>query len=257
MPRSQVRSDHQRDYYRLFAYFNQTPIESKYNGKEMLAGIHRCASVMVSGTPDDLRRHDELMAAYRKLQSATADKVDAPTEKKLAEMRKQIDAIAIVATLVMQDMEQPRRRSFLSAGSTTLRSTVSSRARRQRFRRRMSHWIPRRYTIGLSWPDGSPAGKTRCLPGCSKPLVGGGFRRGIVSTADDFGNQGERPTHGELLDWLAAELQENGWSMKHMVRLMVTSTAYRQSARVTPERLRADPDNVLLSRGRVFGCPPR
>ena len=81
------------------------------------------------------------------------------------------------------------------------------------------------------------------------------FGRGIVATADDFGTQGERPTHPELLDWLAVELQENGWSMKHIIRLMVTSAAYRQSARVTPDLLRADPDNLLLSRGPRFRMP--
>ena len=81
------------------------------------------------------------------------------------------------------------------------------------------------------------------------------FGRGIVATVDDFGNQGDRPSHPALLDWLAVELQENGWSMKHIVRLIVTSSAYRQSARSTPESLKVDPDNILLSRGPRFRMP--
>ena len=56
------------------------------------------------------------------------------------------------------------------------------------------------------------------------------FGRGIVATPNDFGVQGERPTHPELLDWLAVELVENGWSLKHIHRLMVTSATYRTSS---------------------------
>jgi hypothetical protein len=74
------------------------------------------------------------------------------------------------------------------------------------------------------------------------------FGRGIVGTPSDFGAQGEPPTHPELLDWLACEFAERGWSLKAMHRLMVTSTAYRQSATAAPEALERDPDNRLLSR---------
>ena len=54
------------------------------------------------------------------------------------------------------------------------------------------------------------------------------FGRGIVYTCEDFGTQGDRPTHPELLDWLASEYMQRGWSMKQMLRLMVTSATYRQ-----------------------------
>jgi hypothetical protein len=75
------------------------------------------------------------------------------------------------------------------------------------------------------------------------------FGRGLVRTIDDFGYQGERPTHPELLDWLALALIRAGWSQKAMHRLIVTSAAYRQSSRVTPELLARDPENRLLGRG--------
>jgi hypothetical protein len=74
------------------------------------------------------------------------------------------------------------------------------------------------------------------------------FGAGIVATLDDFGKAGAAPTHPELLDWLAVEFVRQGWSMKAMHRLLMTSAAYRQSSRLTPERLRLDPDNALLSR---------
>ncbi len=69
--------------------------------------------------------------------------------------------------------------------------------------------------------------------------------RGIVATVNDFGLQGEPPTHPELLDWLAGDLIEHGWSLKHLHKLLVMSRTYRQAGTTTPEGLRADPDNRL------------
>ncbi|MDQ3439294.1 MAG: DUF1553 domain-containing protein, partial [Planctomycetota bacterium] len=75
------------------------------------------------------------------------------------------------------------------------------------------------------------------------------FGRGIVNTIEDFGIMGERPSHPELLDWLATEFVRQNWSMKGMHRLIVTSATYRQASRVSPENLQKDPANVLLARG--------
>jgi hypothetical protein len=75
------------------------------------------------------------------------------------------------------------------------------------------------------------------------------FGHGIVRTAQDFGSQGELPTHPDLLDWLAVEFVKKGWSLKQVHRLIVLSATYRQASRVTPELLRRDPDNRLLARG--------
>jgi len=75
------------------------------------------------------------------------------------------------------------------------------------------------------------------------------FGRGIVKTTGDFGMQGELPTHPELLDWLAVDLMDHGWNIKRLVKQIVLSSTYRQSAVITPEKLARDPDNALLSRG--------
>lgn len=75
------------------------------------------------------------------------------------------------------------------------------------------------------------------------------FGRGIVGTPDDFGNQGELPTHPELLDWLACEFIDSGWDVKHMQKLIVMSATYRQSSRATLEERRRDPVNRYLARG--------
>ena len=74
------------------------------------------------------------------------------------------------------------------------------------------------------------------------------FGQGIVGTLDNFGQTGERPTHPELLDWLAVELVKNGWRMKSIHRLILTSTAYRQSSEATARQRELDPENRLVSR---------
>jgi hypothetical protein len=78
------------------------------------------------------------------------------------------------------------------------------------------------------------------------------FGTGIVATPEDFGTQGDKPSHPELLDWLAVEFMDRGWSQKELHRLIVTSATYRQSSRVTPELLERDPQNRLLARGPRF-----
>ncbi len=81
------------------------------------------------------------------------------------------------------------------------------------------------------------------------------FGRGIVSTPYDFGLQGTQPTHPDLLDWLAVEFVESGWDVKHVHRLIVTSKTYQQSARMTPELLEVDPENLLLARAPRYRMP--
>jgi len=75
------------------------------------------------------------------------------------------------------------------------------------------------------------------------------FGTGLVRTSEEFGAQGELPSHPELLDWLATELVAQKWDTKQFLRLLVTSQSYRQSSKVAPEALEKDPDNRLLSRG--------
>jgi hypothetical protein len=75
------------------------------------------------------------------------------------------------------------------------------------------------------------------------------FGAGLMRTSDDFGTQSEPPTHPKLLDWLACEFMEGGWSMKTLHRLIVTSATYRQDSRITPDLLKRDPQNRLLARG--------
>ena len=119
---------------------------------------------------------------------------------------------------------------------------------------------PRRFLKALSkgerplWTDGSGRLElARAIASKENPLTArvfvnrvwqGHFGQGIVRTASDFGHQGEKPTHPELLDWLAATFMERGWSMKGLHRLMVTSATYRQRSGTAPA---GDSENRLLS----------
>jgi hypothetical protein len=78
------------------------------------------------------------------------------------------------------------------------------------------------------------------------------FGTGLVKTSDDFGVQGDRPSHPELLDWLACEFMSSGWNVKHIQRLILTSATYRQSSKFTSDLLARDPENRLLARGPRF-----
>jgi hypothetical protein len=81
------------------------------------------------------------------------------------------------------------------------------------------------------------------------------FGTGLVKTVEDFGSQGELPSHPELLDWLATEFQSSGWNVKALLKTIVTSATYRQSSKVPPPLLHRDPENRLLARGPRVRLP--
>jgi mono/diheme cytochrome c family protein len=114
-----------------------------------------------------------------------------------------------------------------------------------------------------SWKDGQPTRLTfarwlaaRDSPTTSRSIVNrvwqAYFGIGIVATSENFGTQCEPPSHPELLDWLAVQFMDQGWSLKKLHRLIVTSATYRQSSKVTPDLLEKDPYNRLLARGPRF-----
>ncbi len=243
----------QRDYYKLFAYFNQTPLESKYRGKDAAAlDFTDAPSVLVSGTPEQLRHYEELTKRHQSLlKDCAAAKPDAKTKKELAAIEKELAATPVVTSLVMQDAT-PRETFILKRGQYndpmekvepgTPAALPAQEPDAPANRLGLAHWIASsrdplfaRVAVNRWW--------------------GEIFGRGIVATPEDFGTQGERPSHPALLDWLAVELEENGWSMKHVLRLIVTSNTYRQSARTAAESIKIDPDNILLSRGPRFRMP--
>jgi len=81
------------------------------------------------------------------------------------------------------------------------------------------------------------------------------FGRGLVNTSNDFGNQGEFPSHPELLDWVAIQFRESGWDVKALLRLLVTSATYQQSSVASPDLLEQDKANIWLARGPSYRMP--
>jgi len=168
---------------------------------------------------------------------------------RVAALRKQDADIKPASTLVMKELAKPRPTHVLIRGNhKKLGDAVSSGV--------PAKWHP--------LPKGQPLNRlalAKWLVDPNNPLVGRVtmnriwaryFGRGFVETSEEFGAQGDLPTHPELLDWLAAELIEQQWSLKAMHRLIVLSATYRQSARVTRELYQRDPYNRLLARGPRF-----
>jgi len=156
---------------------------------------------------------------------------------------------AFASTLVMEDRKTPRQAYILERGLyTEQREKVSSR---------VPQWIapasadepPNR--LGLArWlvKPGHPLTARVTVNRFWQQLFG----TGIVRTSEDFGTQGEQPSHPRLLDWLAVDFVESGWDVQRLIKMLVLSSTYRQSSRVSPEKLEADPDNRLLARGPRF-----
>lgn len=166
----------------------------------------------------------------------------------LRDAKQKLDS-QIVTTMVMAEMEKPRETHVLGRGDY----------------RNLGEKVTPGVPAALPpMPAGAPAnrlGLAQWLVDPSNPLTARVavnrlwqtfFGTGLVKTAEDFGSQGEAPSHPELLDWLATEFIRTGWDVKAMVRLIVTSAAYRQSSRATPELIELDPENRLLARGPRF-----
>src|ERR1043166_3189448 len=163
--------------------------------------------------------------------------------------------------MVMQEMEKPRGAFILKRGQYDQRGDPVQPA------------LP---AILPPLPPGAPTNRlefAKWLVNPEQPLTARVivnrfwqqfFGTGLVKTASDFGSQGEWPSHPELLDWLACEFEgkesgegrgergEGKWDVKHLVRLIVTSAAYRQDAKMTARLHEVDPDNRLLARGPRF-----
>lgn len=269
-----------KDYYQLFAFFNNTLLEVKQLGKgsvtfdfygpsmklplqaeqrQRLDHLNRQCGVMeqdprLKGIPKPLRRIIAVPPARRtkrqkqRLKKANL-KLDPQTVAfvtRLEMLEKQRASIQPTTSLVMVETNTPRRSYILKRGN---------------FLRRGPQVRPAAPEILPPLPKSVPPnrlGLARWLVDPANPLVGRVtvnrwwmefLGRGIVNTPEDFGTQGDRPTHPKLLDWLAVEFVRRGWSMKHIHRLIVTSATYRQSSRVTPQMLAHDPYNKLYARG--------
>lgn len=226
----------QREYYDLFAIFNN------------------CSEPKLPLPTEEQRaRLKELSAQIKEAETALAEvQEDAearkPIEVQLDELKKQQKSLrsSLTTTMILRELEEPResfvhvRGDFLRKGAPVSGGVPAvlpklsegvERPTRLDFARWLVdpiHPLTARVTVNRIWQRH--------------------FGLGLVRTENDFGTQGEPPSHAELLDWLASEFIRQDWSIKSMVRLIVTSSAYRQSSAVRDELLERDQDNRLIAR---------
>jgi len=214
----------QVDYYRLYAFFNtiaEKPLDGDKGNAVPLILLDGEAEVKLDLGKRDDKRMKELLAQTPNC-------------------------------MIMQEMATPRATYLLHRGEYDQpRQKVEPGT--PGCLPPMSAGLPRN-RLGLAWWLVDPAHPLTARVQVNRlwQMV---FGTGIIETSDDFGAQGEGPSHPELLDYLAVEFVESGWDVKALMRRLVTSATYRQSSRVSPDVLARDPRNRLLARGPRFRLP--
>jgi hypothetical protein len=222
----------QEEYFGLFALWNNTADADRGDESPNLE----------EWSPEQDERRQALTRAIARLETlATED----PQRKQLDALRSELKQIQPTRTPIMRELPSDQwrttqihvRGNFRQKGDKVEAGVpdrlgpegIDNRLEFARWLVRPNNPLTARVTVNRYWEKI--------------------FGTGIVQTSEDFGSQGELPSHPELLDYLACELVDSGWDSKQLVRLLVTSATYRQSSRVVPEVLERDPRNRLLSHG--------
>ena len=186
-------------------------------------------------------------------ESLPVDRKESPAVAKLrrslAALENERDKIAVPKSLVMREVREPRTSTMYARGD---------------FRNPTEQIEPATPEVLHAYQEKGDRNRltlARWLVSRNNPLVGRVvvnrlwseiFGVGLVSTPEDFGLKGDTPSHPELLDWLAVDFAENGWSQKKLLRKILISTTYRQASRLSAEARELDPQNRLLARGPRF-----
>jgi len=253
------------EYYELLAFFNSTadkPMDgNKYDHAPVIKApadqqawgrwlaleqeAAELAPQAMAATPGTDWPHDAV--AVVEAVAGSNEPALAPFKDRAIDLKKRIDAERkdFTTTLVAKELPKPRETKVLDRGEYNLPKGEPL--------------TPSTLDVLGELPDEAPKNRlglahwltARDHPLTSRVLVNRLWQRvfgyGLVRTPEDFGLQGEQPTHPALLDWLAVELQDSGWDMKHMLRIMVTSRAFKQSSRHRVDV--DDPENRLFARG--------
>jgi len=231
----------QKDYYSLMAFFNNLPETGAPT--DTIGSYYIAKPWIYAGSDEDL-------ATMKKLESA----VSAAAEKNAkGEAQKQLDAFRnkIPKVMVMSD-SQPRKTHVYSRGNYEA-PLAEVAACTPAALPPMSTDSPKN-RLGLAEWMVSPNNPLTARVQVNRywQLF---FGKGLVKTPENFGVQSEPPTNPGLLDWLAVEFRESGWNVKHIQRLIVTSSTYRQSSKVSKRLEQLDPANQFLARGGRFRLP--
>jgi hypothetical protein len=246
----------QEEYYRFFAIFNQTADNDQPDE----------SPVIPAPTPEQaarIARADARIADVKKL-------LDSPAPELSDAMARLLQMLVPAAGPIRAEVTRLEKARPAAPTLPVMVELPKDKRRQTRLMEKGNYLAPGKpvepgvLSALNALPAGTAAdrlGLARWLVDAANPLTarvavnrywGQLFGAGIVETEEDFGTQGELPTHPELLDWLARAYVKSGWNIKALLRLLVTSATYRQSARVTPDLLAKDPRNRLLSRGPRF-----
>ena len=269
----------QTDYYGLLAFFNSTAEPAldgnKYDygptvkvptdqpGWDRWQQLRKQRDELLAEATGQLKGNDSLSQEFRNQWRGSspderlkllADPQSPAAAFKLtdqaAELQKQLTELegAFTTSLIAQDIATPRDTRVLRRGEYDLPVGDPIAPNVPALLNTLPDDLPRNRIALAKWLT------SREQPLVSRVLVNriwqNVFGAGLVRTPEDFGLQGQQPTHPELLDWLAVELQDSGWDFKHVLRLLVTSRTFKQDARFRKDV--EDPENRLLSRGPGF-----
>ncbi len=239
----------QREFYELFAFFNnasETDLPAPLPSE-----IVQYERAKAEWESEDARLKAELEALSGDQKQAAAEKLKEQLEKH-SKNEPKFDPTKVMA-LVENDQTRPThvhvRGDFLRKGQQVQPGVPSV----------LHEFKPRRKPDRSGSPDRLDLASW--LVGEENPLTSRVivnriwqhlFGRALVTSEADFGSRGEKPSHPALLDWLACEFRESGWSQKAMIKLIVTSAAYRQSSAIRPELFERDPNNALFARQNRF-----
>jgi len=242
------------EYFQFFAFFNNTKDADRDDEEPLLAEysddqLHQLE--ILAAKIDSLYQLKEGTSVQRVSLTSPENSI-VPVDTLILLTEEQMKAIRPVTTPIIRELpESERRTTHFFEGGNWLAQTFE-----------VQPGVPASLP---AFPDDAPdnrLGVAYWLISPENPLTARVmanrfwdqvFGRGIVETIEDFGTQGSPPSHPELLDWLALRfMNEYQWSIKSLLKEMVTSATYRQSSAVTQDHLRRDPDNILLSRAPRF-----
>ncbi|MSR32692.1 MAG: DUF1549 domain-containing protein [Gemmataceae bacterium] len=291
----------QRDYYQLFSFFNNTPVDGGGGNPqtppiietfslaqaEEKKGLDRQVGLEQAGLEEGEKKffprdkgktaaeaeaakgfpkeQKEVLAksagsrgkAQIELLAKAVEKTNPAHFHLLEQLKKAIDrrdafSRALPRVMIMEELTKPRETFILEKGNYE-KPTVKVGTAVPAALPQLAAGAPANRLALADWlvSPGNPLPSRVVINRLWQQFFG----LGIVKSTEDFGVQGEKPSHAELLDWLAVELRESGWDIKHMVRLIVCSETYQQASKVPPGMAERDPQNRLLGRGARFRLP--